>query len=114
MNSNDESNNLSHIFKLSNKLKELNNAYNQTTIEQNDEYAEEGYLKIIFAFGDTIIAKLISFIAVHILIVAIVNCLLEGPQKFYFYKNCIGCYLLPVIARFLEVSPYYLEVCLIN
>lgn len=103
--------NLSHIFKLSTKFKEFNNAYNQTTIEQNDEYAEgRGYLKIIFAFGDTIIAKLISFLAVHVLIVAIVNCLLEGPQKFYFYKNCIGCYLLPVIARFLDVSPYYLEI----
>jgi len=110
VNSNDEYN-LSHIFKLGTKFKEFNNAYNQTTIEHNNEYAEEGYLKIVLAYiGDTIIAKLISFIAVHILIVAIVNCLLEGPQKFYFYKNCIFCYLLPVIARFLEVSPYYLEI----
>ena len=108
VNSNDEYN-LRDIFKLS-KFKEFNSAYNQTIIEQTDQYAEEGYLKIVFAFGDTIIAKLISFLAIHVLIVAIVNCLLEGPQRFYFYKNCIGCYLLPVIARFFEVSPYYLEV----
>lgn len=110
VNSNDEYN-LSHIFKLS-KFKEFNfqQAYNQTTIEQNDQYAEEGYLKIVFAFGDTLFSKLLSFVVIHVLIVAIVNCLLEGPQKFYFYKNCIACYLLPVIARFLEVPPFYLEV----
>lgn len=111
--SDDEYLNLSHIFKLS-KFKEFNSAYNQTTIEQSDQYADEGYLKIIFAFGDTIIAKLISFLAIHVLIVAIVNCLLEGPSKFYFYKNCIACYLLPVIARYFEVSPYYLEVSLLR
>ena len=98
------------IFKLS-KFKEFN-SHNQNATGQSEQYADEGYpgyLKIIFVFGDTILAKLTSFFAIHLLIVVLIHCILERP-KYVFYKRCIAIYLLPVIARYLEVSPACLEV----